>query len=767
MRYSRYLKSVVISLCGVTLTLLITKFTYNTEKTNIIRDLESHNEVLLDIIASKFRFDVNNTFLPNAIEAISLTQPFPNRYMFSNLTIPFSTKDNSKMAQLCVKVVPEGRSEFLSEMSLQYPELENLNVRDFDDSGNQFVSPSEDTVWATMHIHPDNVTRPIGLNFYSIIGEFVDIMVEKKRPVVSDIVVLPALRPEPRDRTFILVLLPVFIGGEIYGFILDFVRIGTLIREEVVVSSPEAGFKVSSLMIFKKNLLGEYDTLFDFADDPELDEFVIQGRALEFAKSRGKYCVVTEANIDGEYYSVLCTDKSVSSKHVWIPCLIGLLFIVFISLVFYFLDRNAILEKKIVSTREIEINRKSEFLSEMTHELRTPLNGIMGMCELVGYSSDIAETSEFIYHIKNGGKVLRNLIDNILEFSKVESGKLNFRASSEDIRKSLETTCSLVAASYIKPVSNIEPVKLFLEVDENIANDVYIDHARLNQVVTNMVSNASKFTDKGDITVSIYSKPVRMTYVTPVYMRESPIEYSDKSILHVDVCDSGIGMSPDKMEKLFEAFSQVHTDRSIGGSGLGLVVCQKICHDMGGTITCESTDGEGTKFSTSFVSMSGVISEDTPPYRRTWVLEDTRELYKTPVPKVIMAPVPDIHLSVLVVDDFNMNVKLLLKIMEKNNTSAMSCVNGRQAVDLSLKHKFDIIFIDFNMPVMNGPTATRLIRGNPENPNKDTNIVFLTGSDTEYTNIEATDSGASCIIAKPVSVGGIADIINTHRKSCS
>jgi len=757
----RYLRYIGVILCGIGLTSLFCYFSYTTGEDNIHRDIDSHNSVILDIVVLKFRTDVNSTFLPNALGTIASTHPFPNREVFQNFSIPSLDKQSTRIIHFFIKITPEYRQEYIDEMTLQYPELESFDIFDISVDGVKTVSGPDDTMWPSTHVSIPSATRLIGLNFYSFAADLIDRMIEVNHPIFSDIFTLPALTEVPMPRTSVLVLQPVYVRNEIYGLVMDFVSMGYLIRQEVEISSPDVDFDISSIMIFKGNINGGYDTLFDFTEDPELDHFLIQGYTLEYAKSRGKYCSVLSSVVDNSVFiSVLCTNESVSYLFIFIPIVIGALCTSIVYLTLFSLQKDSDQKKTIARTKEIEINRKSDFLSEMTHELRTPLNGIMGMCDMLNYSSNMEETSEFLCHIKSGGKMLRNIIDNILEFSKVEAGKLNFRPTYENLISTVESICSLVVASYIKPSSTIEPVSFKLHIDQSVPEGIYTDHSRLKQILTNLISNALKFTDKGCISVNMYATNLHNTSILPSYMKKNDIElYDMKYILHIDVKDSGIGMSEENRKKLFQTFSQVHTDRSVGGSGLGLVVCKKICEDMGGDILCESVLGEGTTFLARFVIVSNIGGTHT--YEKSWELVEIKRRESNNI-SIEHTKESSKALSVMIVDDFPLNIKLLRRIMEKNNVSVMSCGNGKDAVDLSMKHKFDIIFIDFHMPIMNGSDATIAIRKNWNNPNCKTNIIVLTGSE-EKSSESLKISGVNKVILKPFNIKEIIQIIATER----
>lgn len=760
-----YLRYIGIVVCGIVLTSVFCVFSYNSEKKDIHRDVDSYNDVLLDIIRSRFILEVNDTILTNVIGTVSTTQPFPNREVFENFTALHIGEISTGITHLCMRVDPDYRDSYETDMRLQYPEVDPLEFVDLDGKGIETLSRQGDVIWPSTHVSLGFITSTIGVNIYSFAADLVEKMIEKKHPIMSDVFILPPLRENPRPRTTVLILKPIYIDDVIYGFTLKFVKMGSLIRSEVEISSPESIFDVSSLIILKSNIDDGYDTLFDFKEGTEFDDFVIQGTTLEDARNRGKYCSVVNVGVDDtEFFSILCSDEPVSYLSILIPIVIGILCTFIACSIIFFFQRDEILKKKIVVTRENEINRKSDFLSEMTHELRTPLNGIMGMCEMLDHSTDKKETEDFIYHIKNGGKILRNLIDNILEFSKVEAGKMNFRPTCESLKSNIESTCSLVAASYVKRSPDIEPVSLDLIIDNSTPEDLYADHSRMRQVLTNMTSNSSKFTDKGHITVNVYTTPIPQSHTLPTYMKKNDIDiYKKKHMLHIDVKDTGIGMSQENVDKLFKTFSQVHTDRSVGGSGLGLVVCKKICEEMGGGISCKSVLGQGTTFSSRFVIISN--SPNSINNRKSWDLVEAtrRESNESVIPFVKPVPIKvDTDLSVLIVDDFPLNVKMLQRLMEKNNVSTMSCNNGKKAVDLSVDNKFDIIFIDIHMPIMNGVDATKIIRDDTENPNRDTNIIFLTGS--EYTGSLQTD-GSNRVILKPFNIKVIVDILNEQREN--
>jgi signal transduction histidine kinase/DNA-binding response OmpR family regulator len=311
---------------------------------------------------------------------------------------------------------------------------------------------------------------------------------------------------------------------------------------------------------------------------------------------------------------------------------------------------------------------KSEFLSRMSHEIRTPMNAIIGMNTLAQKTSDQAKIKQYLSNTDEAAHRLLSLINDVLDMSKIESGKLTIVPNDFDFTKMVETTMTVM-----KQNAREKGVTLKYDYHYQFNKIMIADELRLSQVIINLISNAVKFTPEGGY----------------VRLDADVIDEANDHLLTISVTDNGIGIAPENMEKLFKSFEQADNSitRSYGGSGLGLSICKQIVRLMGGDITVKSTPGVGSVFSFSVpVSWGANI---------------------TPIQGALTSPSA---IKVLVVDDDEHITEYFTEIMKSYNIVPVSAHDGQAAVELATETAFDIIFIDWAMPGMDGAEAARRIK---------------------------------------------------------
>ncbi|SJZ64340.1 ATP-binding protein [Sediminibacterium ginsengisoli] len=337
-------------------------------------------------------------------------------------------------------------------------------------------------------------------------------------------------------------------------------------------------------------------------------------------------------------------------------------------------------EKRKIAEEQSEA--KSSFLANMSHEIRTPLNGIIGMTSLLTETTLSSEQRDYTETIRTSGETLLSLINDILDFSKIEANKIELESVPFSIQDVLDNCVQLLSVKVRE-----KGLKVGYKIDDDVPALVKGDGVRLKQIMLNLLSNAVKFTEKGEIAVLI---------------RKLNSE-KDEHHLQFIVKDTGIGIPEDKLHKLFSAFSQVDssTTRKYGGTGLGLVICQRLVELMGGNITIQSRYGDGSDF--IFDIRIGAVT-NSEPLQLADNTATVQEMLDMPVPAT---------LAILVAEDNEINQKLIKRMFDKIGLVSDLVKNGREAVEAVRNKKYDIVFMDVMMPEMDGLEATeKIISGN-------------------------------------------------------
>ena len=410
---------------------------------------------------------------------------------------------------------------------------------------------------------------------------------------------------------------------------------------------------------------------------------------------------------DFKLFSDTHMEEVLAGRFVYPISIATTIFLVTYQLIFFSLI-NTGFYMKIHNQREVAIeasNAKSRFLSMMSHEIRTPLNAITGLSHILGDSNPREDQKQNIEALNYSGKILLNLLNNVLDFSKMESTKIELDPIPTNI---------LVAVKQIKKIheSNClrKSITMELEIEEELPV-VWLDIVRFNQVVNNLVTNAIKFTDKGSVTLKIVK-----------------LGESDGGVLiRTEIIDTGIGISEDQQEKIWEAFTQASssTNRLYGGTGLGLPIVKSIVEAMGSTVKVESEVGIGSRFY----------------FDLELKLASSQEL-----DQITQKKVHDLKgKKILLVEDNQINVMVGRQILEKANLVVDVANDGLMAVDKVRDNNYDVLLMDIQMPVMDGYTASKEIR----KFNTNVPILALSASVFQEVKDKMLESGMNGFIFKP------------------
>jgi PAS domain S-box-containing protein len=389
---------------------------------------------------------------------------------------------------------------------------------------------------------------------------------------------------------------------------------------------------------------------------------------------------------------------------------------------------NIALEQELKSSKgSSESKNKSEFLQTMSHEIRTPINGIIGMAQILLDTDLTDEQTAFISQLQLSAETLLNVISDVLDFSNIESGNLEFKNVPFDLFITLRDVVEILSFE-----ANNKNLRLVYNIWPEVPSPIVGDPARVRQILINVIGNAIKFSSAGDILIDVQLER----------------ETEKQSTLRFIVVDSGIGMSSSESEKIFEPFTQVDSTstRKFGGTGLGLAICKKLVEAMGGEIGVESKEGEGASF---FFTVS---------FNKATAAEQASRNLKT---------VDLSNLSALIVDDSAMSRNICSEYLEELGCKTTEAANAQEAIskinrNIKANTPYDLCIIDMHMPGMTGEALGRTIKDNPKMC--DIKLIMVTGKGSLGDASRMQDIGFEAYLHKPLKKSDLVNCLSMMAK---
>ena len=379
---------------------------------------------------------------------------------------------------------------------------------------------------------------------------------------------------------------------------------------------------------------------------------------------------------------------------------------------------------------------KSDFLANMSHEIRTPINAVLGMDEMILRECTDPQILEYASNIKQAGNMLLYLINDILDFSKIESGKMDIIPVDYNLGLLLGDSIEMIRSR-----AEEKKLQLELKIEPNTPVHLHGDEVRIRQIITNLLTNAVKYTSEGKVVLTVSGKKIA----------ESVVQ------LCISVKDTGIGIKEEDIERLFDSFQRIDEsrNRNIEGTGLGLSITMRLLNLMGSRLEVKSTYGEGSDFYFCLEQKQlddEVIGEDDRKYLKN-------ESSKTDVSiQEFYAP----NAKILVVDDNAINIKVFLGLLKKYGMQIDTAMSGKECIALMEENTYNIVFMDYLMPEMDGVETLKQINQMKNNRSKDAAIIVLTANAISGAREMFLQEGFCDYLSKPVIPENLEKMIRKH-----
>lgn len=512
------------------------------------------------------------------------------------------------------------------------------------------------------------------------------------------------------------------LNGLGYGFVVD--------RNGLVVAHHDAGEKGKNYLEADKELVGLLQNA--YAEEMSCFNYLLDGE---------EYTVFSDTVMeDWNVLMLVSNDKLMEDAKNTLQrnVLIGGLIAIVIVVLYLFTVRKT--KQSMELRREKMIadtaNRaKSDFLANMSHEIRTPINAVLGMNEMILRECRDETIREYAFNAQSAGQNLLSIINDILDMSKIEAGKMEIVNGRYRLNAVLNDVVNMIQIKAEK-----KNLAFHVEADETIPDRLFGDEVRIRQIIINLLNNAVKYTNSGDVWLKV----------------DKEIISEEKMILKVSIKDTGIGIKEEDIGKLFRNFERLdqRKNRNIEGTGLGLAITGKMVELMEGRIEVESTYGEGSTFTVYLPQVVrgpeqiGNFEEKHRAYLRS--MKQYNESFVAP------------EASVLVVDDVDMNIAVVKSLLKKTQLKISSCTGGKECLHLIQKEKFDIILLDHMMPEMDGIETLRRMKQMEDNLCKDTPVIALTANAVVGAQEMYLAEGFHAYLSKPIVWERLEEILKTY-----